>query len=136
MPPLVGLTAEELTACLAELCCDDATLRAQAEALLRAAELPGVLDDPAASVLARQRPPHLVSQTVCAGGAAAPTLSVQHEEVGIKLGITPLINADGYITTQISPEVSSASFRGGSDLPVGNTRQATTTVGLTAPVSI
>jgi type II secretory pathway component GspD/PulD (secretin) len=48
-----------------------------------------------ASMLAGQRIPFLVSQTVFAGGAAAPTQSVQREEVGIKLSITPLINADG-----------------------------------------
>ena len=85
-----------------------------------------------ASMLSGQRIPYLVSQTVFAGGAAAPTQSVQREEVGIKLAITPLINADGYITVHIRPEVSSVTgFRGaGSDLPVVATRQAETTVRL------
>ena len=85
-----------------------------------------------ASMLAGQRIPYLVSQTVFAGGAAAPTQTVQIEEVGIKLAITPLINADGYITTDINPEVSSVTdFRGSnSDLPVISTRQASTTVRL------
>lgn len=85
-----------------------------------------------ASMLAGQRIPYLVSQTVFAGGAAAPTQSVQREEVGIKLSITPLINADGYITVRIRPEVSSVTgFRGDqSDLPVVSTRQAETTVRL------
>jgi type IV pilus secretin PilQ/predicted competence protein len=85
-----------------------------------------------ASMLSGQRIPYLVSQTVFAGGAAAPTQSVQREEVGIKLAITPLINADGYITVHIRPEVSSVtSFRGAaSDLPVVATRQAETTVRL------
>jgi len=85
-----------------------------------------------ASMLAGQRIPYLVSQTVFAGGAAAPTQSVQREEVGIKLSITPLINADGYITVHIRPEVSTVTgFRGDrSDLPVVATRQAETTVRL------
>ena len=85
-----------------------------------------------ASMLSGQRIPYLVSQTVFAGGAAAPTQSVQREEVGIKLSITPLINADGYITVRIRPEVSSVTgFRGqANDLPVVSTRQAETTVRL------
>jgi type IV pilus secretin PilQ/predicted competence protein len=85
-----------------------------------------------ASMLAGQRIPYLVSQTVFAGGAAAPTQTVQREEVGIKLSITPLINADGYITVRIRPEVSSVTgFRGpANDLPVVSTRQAETTVRL------
>jgi type II secretory pathway component GspD/PulD (secretin) len=83
-------------------------------------------------MLSGQRIPYLVSQTVFAGGAAAPTQSVQQEEVGIKLAITPLINADGYITVHILPEVSSVvGFRGpANDLPVIATRQAETTVRL------
>ena len=50
--------------------------------------------------------------------------------MGIKLSITPLINADGWITTTISPEVSSVSGYNGAnrDLPVISTRQASTTV--------
>jgi type IV pilus secretin PilQ/predicted competence protein len=85
-----------------------------------------------ASMLAGQRIPYLVSQTVFAGNAAAPTQSVQIEEVGIKLAITPLINADGFITVHIRPEVSTVTgFRGvAGDLPVIATRQAETTVRL------
>ncbi|MEQ1832555.1 MAG: secretin N-terminal domain-containing protein [Candidatus Eisenbacteria bacterium] len=85
-----------------------------------------------ATMLSGQRIPYVTNQTVFAGGAAAPTSSVQHEEVGIKLAITPLINADGFITVHIRPEVSSVTgFRGPSaDLPVVSTRQAETTVRL------
>ena len=85
-----------------------------------------------ASMLSGTRIPYVTSQTVFAAGAAAPTSSVQHEEVGIKLAITPLINADGYITVHIRPEVSSITgFRGAAnDLPVVSTRQAETTVRL------
>ena len=85
-----------------------------------------------ASILIGTRIPYTTTGTVFAGGAAAPTQRIEREEVGIKLRITPLINADGYITTQISPEVSSViGFRGpNNDLPVIATRQATTTVRL------
>lgn len=85
-----------------------------------------------ANMLVGQRIPFLVSGTVFAGGGAAPVQTVQREEVGVKLSITPLINADGYITTVIKPEVSSVTgFKGdNADLPVVATRQASTTVRL------
>lgn len=85
-----------------------------------------------ASILIGNRIPFVVTGTTFAGGGAAQTQQIQREEVGIKLRITPLINADGYITTTIDPEVSSViSFRGeNSDLPVVATRQASTTVRL------
>jgi type IV pilus assembly protein PilQ len=88
------------------------------------------LNGKAATMLVGQRIPFEVSQTVFAGSAAAPTTSVQKEEVGIKLSVTPLINADGWITTTISPEVSSVTGYNGqnNDLPVISTRQASTTV--------
>jgi type IV pilus assembly protein PilQ len=85
-----------------------------------------------ASMLIGKRIPYETSQTVFAGNAASPTTTIQKEEVGVKLNITPLINADGYITTVIAPEVSSVvGFVGArNDLPVVSTRQATTTVRL------
>jgi type IV pilus assembly protein PilQ len=85
-----------------------------------------------ASMLVGTRIPFEVTGTVFAGGGAAPVQSVQREEVGVKLRITPLINADGYITTTIVPEVSSVTgFTGtNQDLPIVATRQATTTVRL------
>jgi type IV pilus secretin PilQ/predicted competence protein len=85
-----------------------------------------------ASILIGERIPFTVTGTVFAGGAAAETRQVEKEEVGIKLKITPLINADGYITTQITPEVSSVTgYKGvNGDLPVVATRQASTTVRL------
>ncbi len=85
-----------------------------------------------ATMLVGQRIPFVISGTVFAGGGAAQTQQVQREEVGVKLAITPLINADGYITTVIKPEVSSVTgFKGqNQDLPVVATRQASTTVRL------
>jgi len=85
-----------------------------------------------ASILIGSRIPYIISSTVFAGGGAAPTQRIEREEVGIKLRITPLINADGYITTEIQPEVSSVSgFTGENNaLPIVATRQASTTVRL------
>jgi type IV pilus assembly protein PilQ len=85
-----------------------------------------------ATMLIGSRIPFVVQSTVFAGGGAAPTQEIQREEVGIKLRITPLINADGYITTEINPEVSSVvGFQGANnDLPVISTRQASTTIRL------
>jgi type IV pilus secretin PilQ/predicted competence protein len=91
-----------------------------------------------ASILIGQRIPYQISSTVFAGDAAAPTERIEKEEVGIKLRITPLINIDGYITTQISPEVSTIiGFRGeNNDLPVVATREASTTVRLKDGASV
>ncbi len=85
-----------------------------------------------ANMLIGQRIPYTISSTVFAGGGAAPTQRIEKEEVGIKLDITPLINADGYITTTIKPEVSTVTgFTGqNGDLPIVATRQASTTVRL------
>jgi type II secretory pathway component GspD/PulD (secretin) len=85
-----------------------------------------------ATMLIGQRIPYTISSTVFAGGGAAPTQRIEKEEVGIKLDITPLINADGYITTTIRPEVSTVTgFTGeNGDLPIVATRQASTTVRL------
>jgi type II secretory pathway component GspD/PulD (secretin) len=85
-----------------------------------------------ATILIGSRIPFVVTGTVFAGGGAAPVERVEKEEVGIKLSITPLINADGYITTTIRPEVSTVTgFRGeNADLPVIATREASTTIRL------
>lgn len=85
-----------------------------------------------ATMLIGRRVPYTVTGTVFAGGGAAPTERVEKEEVGVKLKLTPLVNADGYITTTISPEVSSITgFVGrNADLPIVATRQVSTTVRL------
>lgn len=85
-----------------------------------------------ASILIGTRIPYVITGTVFAGGGAAPVQQIEREEVGIKLRITPTINADGYITTEVVPEVSAVDgFVGANnDLPVVSTRQASTTVRL------
>ncbi len=44
---------------------------------------------------------------VTSSGGVGGQVSVQREEVGIKLSITPQVNSDGYITVSVTPEVSS-----------------------------
>lgn len=44
---------------------------------------------------------------VTSAGGVGGQVSVQREEVGIKLSITPQVNSDGYITVTVAPEVSS-----------------------------
>ncbi len=44
---------------------------------------------------------------VTSSGGVGGQVSVQREEVGIKLSITPQVNTDGYITVSVIPEVSS-----------------------------
>lgn len=44
---------------------------------------------------------------VTSSGGVGGQVSVQKEEVGIKLAITPQVNTDGFITVNIQPEVSS-----------------------------
>ena len=53
---------------------------------------------------------------------------VEREEVGIKLTVQPKINAEGLITTSISPEVSSVMELVGGYLPRTKTRQVNSTV--------
>jgi type II secretory pathway component GspD/PulD (secretin) len=91
-----------------------------------------VLNGREASMLIGSRIPYVITGTVFAGGGAAPVQTVEKEEVGIKLRITPTINSDGFITTVIAPEVSSVVGFTGPDnsLPIVATRQASTTVRL------
>ena len=44
---------------------------------------------------------------ILSSGGVGGQVQVQREEVGIKLKILPTVNSDGYITTQVTPEVSS-----------------------------
>ena len=55
-------------------------------------------------------------------------LQVEREEVGIRLSITPYVNKDGQITTQISPEVSSVTELVGGFVPRTKVRRVHSTV--------
>jgi len=55
-------------------------------------------------------------------------IQVEREEVGIKLTVQPTVNAEGYITTRISPEVSSVTELVGGYVPRTKTRQVNSTI--------
>ncbi len=63
-------------------------------------------------------------------GGVGGQVQVQREEVGIKLNIVPNVNSDGYITTNITPEVSSIFDFIGPDrnIPWVKKRISTTTI--------
>jgi len=67
---------------------------------------------------------------ILSSGGVGGQVQVQREEVGIKLRILPTVNSDGYITTHITPEVSSIYDFIGPDrnIPWVKKRVSTTTV--------
>ena len=67
---------------------------------------------------------------VLSSGGVGGQVKVQKEEVGIKLSILPTINDDGYITTSVTPEVSSIYDMIGPDrnIPHVKKRISNTTV--------
>lgn len=67
---------------------------------------------------------------VLSAGGVGGQVRTQTEEVGIKLDIIPTVNTDGYITTQITPEVSNVFQLIGPDqnIPWVVSRKATTTI--------
>ena len=68
--------------------------------------------------------PYLASN----GGFGNSNFQVLKETVGIKLKILPYVNTDGYITTSITPEVSSIQSWTAQGYPWTKKRESTTTV--------
>ncbi len=67
---------------------------------------------------------------VLSSGGVGGQVQVQREEIGIKLEIQPNVNTDGYITTSVTPEVSSIYDFIGPDrtIPWVKKRESTTTI--------
>jgi type II secretory pathway component GspD/PulD (secretin) len=67
---------------------------------------------------------------ILSAGGVGGQVQVYREEVGIKLNILPKVNTDGYITTQVTPEVSSVFQLIGPDnnIPWVIRRTSTTTI--------
>ena len=67
---------------------------------------------------------------ILSSGGVGGQVQVQRTEVGVKLDITPTVNTDGYITTTVTPEVSSIYDFIGPDrnIPLGEKTFTTTTV--------
>ncbi len=67
---------------------------------------------------------------ILSSGGLGGQVQVQREEVGIKLAILPIVNSDGFITTTVTPEVSSIwDFIGpDNNIPWIKRRRSTTTI--------
>ena len=67
---------------------------------------------------------------ILSSGGLGGQVQVQREEIGIKLDILPTVNTDGYITTEVTPEVSSIFEFIGPDrnIPWVKKRLSTTTI--------
>ncbi|PJA53840.1 MAG: hypothetical protein CO167_06695 [Candidatus Marinimicrobia bacterium CG_4_9_14_3_um_filter_48_9] len=67
---------------------------------------------------------------ILSSGGVGGQVQVQREEVGIKLHILPTVNSDGYITTTVTPEVSTIFDFIGPDrnIPWVKKRISTTTI--------
>ena len=67
---------------------------------------------------------------ILSSGGVGGQVQVAREEIGIKLNILPTVNTDGFITTQITPEVSSIYDFIGPDqnIPWVKKRISTTTI--------
>ena len=67
---------------------------------------------------------------ILSSGGVGGQVQVAREEIGIKLDILPTVNTDGFITTQITPEVSSIYDFIGPDqnIPWVKKRVSTTTI--------
>ncbi len=74
--------------------------------------------------------PYVVTSYAAGTGGVTQQVTIEREEVGIKLFITPQVNENGDITTRVEPEVSSiVGFVGPEDeIPWVKTRTASTTV--------
>ncbi len=67
---------------------------------------------------------------ILSAGGVGGQLQVYKEEVGIKLAIKPTVNSDGYITTEVTPEVSNVFQTVGTTtvIPWVTRRTSTTTI--------
>lgn len=72
-----------------------------------------------------QRPFIQVSRSLPTDGAARDQV-VQYKDVGTKLSVRPTISSDGYVTLQVSQEVSAATNETQFDAPIISTRAVQT----------
>lgn len=84
-------------------------------------------DNKAANISITDEIPIEQEASVPSGGAAVVTSTVEFRSVGIKLDITPKINADNFINLKINQEISSRGADVGNQ-PSFNTRQVNTEV--------
>jgi type II secretory pathway component GspD/PulD (secretin) len=68
--------------------------------------------------------------TAGGGSGTVATTQIQSFQTGVTLDITPVVNADGYITVTLHPSVNSEAGVSAAGVPNIQTRDTTTTVGL------
>ncbi|MBI4581792.1 MAG: type II and III secretion system protein [Planctomycetes bacterium] len=90
-----------------------------------------VQDNQEASIEVGQRVPYIRDVVISSTGFATP--SIDFEDVGVNLEVTPIINPDGFVNLEIAPEISTlspstVSLGGGIALPIINQRKASTAV--------
>lgn len=92
-----------------------------------------VTENQEAKILVGTREAYITStSTTGAGGSTTKAEDVNFIDVGISLSVTPKINADGYVTMKIKPEVSSVvrflTTSESNTIPIVDTSSAETTV--------
>lgn len=105
----------------------------QAEGQLEVLSRPSIMvqDNQDAEITIGQRVPTVQDVVVSSSGVVTP--SVTYEKVGVILKVTPIVNADGYVNLEVSPEVSQigqspVTISTGVSLPTFDERSAKTTV--------
>jgi type II secretory pathway component GspD/PulD (secretin) len=90
------------------------------------------MDNQPAEIFIGQTVPVVITSLQSQGvqGGAFQSVQLEKIDVGVKLNITPRISNDGFITSYVSPEVSTiVAFVGpNNDLPQTSTRRATSVV--------
>ena len=84
-------------------------------------------NQPASFLVGSQRPFVQVSYSAPSSVQGRDQV-VQYKDVGIRLAVRPTISADGYVTLEVTQEVSNATSETAFDAPVIATREATTQV--------
>ena len=87
----------------------------QTEGRLEVLSRPSILvrDNQEATFTVGERVPTVQDIVVSAAGVVTP--SVTYEEVGVILGVTPIINPDGFVNMDIKPEISAIGTTGGAE---------------------
>ncbi len=105
----------------------------QVEGRLEVLSRPALLvqDNEEASIDVGERVPVVTDLAVTGNGVVTP--SVEYQDVGVKLEVKPIINPDGFVNLEISPEISalatsSVSIGSGVTLPIITQRKAKTAV--------
>lgn len=86
------------------------------------------LNNKEASIEITSEQPYAITDVVTTGGVATASTKFDKVITGIKLRVTPTINADGRITMQISPDISQPTAFTGIAVPGKDTRKADTNV--------